>query len=260
MKKRFKPKINDDRGVFIDNVQRWFLKRNEFWTAITFVVLASVIILQFLFTFLTAINPHIRLAIYPILIPLLLLFVFSIFWRNTITAFLSLAGSLCLFVGMYYAYASRYEIIQNMSSSLSHTTTIHMHLPLLTAAATFYFLIGLFSAFLCVGVAFRPSFFRAKGAVTGLPYPVWSINDESTYKSGANGNSVLSLIPVQSLLSLIERHLISNYKYIQVMIAGRIYFVSLDEWVPQSTTYIIRDKQSGSLIGIPKISDGFNIW
>jgi hypothetical protein len=147
-----------------------------------------------------------------------------------------------------------------MSSSLSHTTAIQMHLPLLTAAATFYFLIGLFSAFLCVGVAFRPSFFRAKGSITGLPYPVWSFNDNSRYKSGANGNTVLSLIPVQSLLRVVERHLISNYKYIQVKIAGRIYFVSLDDWVPQSNSYIIRDKQSGSLIGIPKISDGFNIW
>ena len=77
---------------------------------------------------------------------------------------------------------------------------------------------------------------------------------------GSNNNSVLSLIPVQSLLSFGERHLISNYKYIQVMIGGRIYFVSLDEWVPQSTTYIIRDKQSGSLVGIPKVPDGFNIW
>ncbi|MRN69405.1 MAG: hypothetical protein FIO04_06870 [Nitrosopumilales archaeon] len=77
---------------------------------------------------------------------------------------------------------------------------------------------------------------------------------------GANSNSVLSLIPVQSLLSFGERHLISNYKYIQVMIGGRIYFVSLDEWVPQSTTYIIREKGSGSLVGIPKVSDGFNVW
>ena len=140
MKKGIKPKVNDDRGAFIDKAQRWFLKRNEFWTAITFVALASVIILQFLFTFLTAINPHIRLAIYPILIPLLSLFVFSIFWRNTITAFLSLAGSLCLFVGMYYAYASRYEIIQNMSSTLSHTTAIQMHLPLLTGSGYVLFL------------------------------------------------------------------------------------------------------------------------
>jgi len=252
--KLFKPIINDDRGVFIDKVQKWFLKRNSFWTIITFLVLACLIILQITFTFLTGINPHIRLAIYPILIPLLLLFVFSIFWRNTITAFLSLAGALCLFVGMYYAYAG-YEIIQTLPSS-SHPST-HMQLPPLATVAAFYFLMGLFSAFLCVGVAFRPSFFRAKGVPTGLPYPVWSI---STYKSGADSNSVLSLIPIQSLLSFGERHLISNYKYIQVMIGGRICFVSLDEWVPQSATYIIREKDSGSLVGIPKVSDGFNIW
>jgi hypothetical protein len=226
---------------------------------ITFLVLASIIILQLSFTFLTGINPHIRLAIYPILIPLLLLFVFSIFWRNTITAFLSLAGATCLFVGMYYAYASRYEIIQSMSSSLSHTTTTHMQLPPLAAVAAFYFLIGLLSASLCVGVALRPSFFRAKGAITRLPYPVWSTNDDPIYM-GANSNSILSLIPVQSLLSFGERHLISNYKYIQVMIGGRIYFVSLDERVPQSTTYIITEKDSGSLVGIPKVSDGFDVW
>ncbi|HMH10385.1 MAG TPA: hypothetical protein VK553_06720 [Candidatus Nitrosopolaris rasttigaisensis] len=39
-----------------------------------------------------------------------------------------------------------------------------------------------------------------------------------------------------------------------------IYFVSLEEWVPQSTTYIIREKDSDSLVGISKVSDGFNIW
>ena len=252
MTKHIKPKINDDRGVVIDKVQGWFLKRNRFWTKITFLVLACLIILQISLTFLTGVNPHIRLAIFPVLIPLLLLFVFSIFWRNTITAFLSLAGAIFLFVGMYYAYASRYEIIQSMSSSLSHTTTTHMHLPPLAAVAAFYFLIGLFSAFLCVGVAFRPSFFRAKGALNGLPYPVWTSNNPRL-NFGSNNNRILSLIPVESLLSFGERHLGSNYKYIQVVIGGRVYFVSLDEWVPLSSTYIIRDKQSRSLVGIPKI-------
>jgi len=255
VREQIKRKDGDERRDFIDKVQGWFLQRNKFWTQITFVALASIIILQFFLTFLTGINPHIRLAIYLILIPLLLLFVLSIFWRNTITAFLSLAGAICLFTGMYYAYASKYQIIQSMSSSLSHTATTHMHLPPLAAGATFYFLIGLFSAFLCVGVAFRPSFFRAKGALTGLPYPVWNSNNPRL-KFGSNNNSILSLIPVQRLLSFGERHLISHYKYIQVVIGGRIYFVSLDEWVPLSITYIIRDKQSGSLICIPKI-DGY---
>src|SRR6266581_9542944 len=121
VREQIKRKDGDDRGDFIDKVQGWFLQRNKFWTQITFVSLASLIILQFFLTFSTGINPHIRLAIYPILIPLLLLFVFSIFWRNTITAFLSLAGALCLFVGMYYAYAG-YEMIQTLPSSSSHAS------------------------------------------------------------------------------------------------------------------------------------------
>jgi hypothetical protein len=259
MKRQSRLENNENRGVFIDNIQGWFSKRNMFWTAITFIALAAIIILQLSFTFLTGINPHIRLLIYPILVPLLLLFIFSIFWRNTITAFLSLAGALCLFVGMYYAYLSRYEVVQTISSSASQAGNIGMQFPPLDAVATFYFFMGLFSAFLCIGIAFKPSFFRAKGAVIGLPYPIWSIEHDLDSKHTSSSNRVNSLIHIQSLLNFGERHLISNYKYIQVMIGGKIYFVSLNEWVPQSSTYVIRDKVSGSLIGIPKVSDGFNI-
>jgi hypothetical protein len=259
MKKERGLKTNENRGVFIDNIQGWFYKRNMFWTAITFIALSAIIILQLSFTFLTGINPNIRLLIYPILVPLLLLFIFSIFWRNTITAFLSLAGALCLFVGMYYAYVSQY-LHQTISSSASQASNVGMHLPPLDVVSTFYFFMGLFSAFLCIGIAFKPSFFRARGAVVGLPHPVWSIEHELESKHTGSSTRVDSLINIQGLLSFGERHLISNYKYIQVMIGGKIYFVSLNEWVPQSSTYVIRDKQSGSLIGIPKVSDGFNIW
>jgi hypothetical protein len=43
------------------------------------------------------------------------------------------------------------------------------------------------------------------------------------------------------------------------MIGGRIYFVAPEDWVPESS-YVIREKASGSLVGIPKVHDGFNIW
>ena len=241
--KQHKRDVNDDRGVLIDRIQSWFLGRNKFWTAITVVAFASIIILQFSITFLTEFNPNIRQAIYPILIPLLLLFVLSIFWRNTVTTFLSLASAMCLYAGMYWTYLGRIACCYQ---------------PVATVAELYFFM-GLFSAILCIGIAFKPSFFRAKGAPVGLPYPVWTSNN-SELKFGANNNSLLSLIPVQSLLNEIERYMISNYKYIQVMIGGRIYFVSLEERVPQGSTYIVREKSSGSLIGIPKISDGFNIW
>ena len=65
VREQIKRKDGDDRGDFIDKVQGWFLQKNKFWTQITFVALASIIILQFFLTFLTGINPHIRLAIIP---------------------------------------------------------------------------------------------------------------------------------------------------------------------------------------------------
>jgi hypothetical protein len=229
---------------------------------ITFVALALIIILEVFLTFLTGINPHIRLVIYPILIPLLLSFVFSIFWRTTITAVLSLAGTMCLYAGMYYTYATRLPVIEN-----KYFAYLNIHVPLhstsMQTVAGFYFFMGIFAVILCVAAAYKPSFFIARGrrAPIGLPYPIWNTEDnDPKYRDGVHSNGSLSLIPIQSLLSFSERHLSSNYKYIQAVICGRIYFVSLDEWVPQSETYIIRDKQSGSLVGIPKIPDGFNTW
>ena len=72
------------------------------------------------------------------------------------------------------------------------------------------------------------------------------------------GRAVISLIPVQSLLSIVEHHLVAKYRYIQIMIGGRIYFVSPDDWVPEHSS-VIREKGSGSLLGIPKVPDGFNL-
>src|SRR5215831_10311486 len=111
--KQHKREVNDDRGVLIDRIQSWFLGRNKFWTAITVVAFASIIILQFSITFLTEFNPNIRQAIYPVLIPLLLLFVLSIFWRNTVTTFLSLASAMCLYAGMYWTYVGTPQVVQN---------------------------------------------------------------------------------------------------------------------------------------------------
>jgi hypothetical protein len=107
-----------------------------------------------------------------------------------------------------------------------------------------------------MGVAFRPSIFRAKGSPAGLTYPVWTNAKDPKLRYGA---TVVSLIPVQGLLSFAERHLVAKYRYIQVMIGGRIHFVSQEDWVPENSN-VVREKVSGSLLGIPKVPDEFNTW
>lgn len=253
-----KVKVRKERGEFIDEVQDWFRQRRMFWTLISLVSLSSIIILQVLLIFLSGINPRIRDGIYSLLVPLLILFVVSIFWRRSSVMILSLAGALSLYAGMFYIYAdlgSIQIIPPHFAGRLGYGTTLPG--PPVAEVADFYFLMGIFALILATAVALKPSIFRAKGSSSGLPYPVW---DRENNPSLTDGTGVFSLIPVKSLLKYAEHHLVARYKYIQVMIGQKIYFVSPDDWVPRNMSYIVREKDSGLLVGIPKIPDGFNIW
>jgi hypothetical protein len=245
------------RGGFIDVIQGWFRQKDMFWTLISLLTLFSIVILQVLIIFLTGINPHIRNGIDSFLLPLLVLFVVSIFWRSSMATIISLAGVLCLYAGMFYIYDNQ-ALLQvkpsHIASKLGYGTTL-TEAPL-GIVADYYFLMGIIALILCTAVAFRPSIFRAKGApAVGLPYPIWGNDKDPKLRYGC---AIVSLIPVQSLLSLVEHHLVAKYRYIQIMIGGRIYFVSPDDWVPEHSS-VIREKESGSLLGIPKVPDGFNL-
>jgi len=115
-------------------------------------------------------------------VPLLVLFVVSIFWRRSTATILSLAGVLCLYVGMFYVYDNR---------GMLQVTTPHIANRLgygekLTTApivdvADLYFFMGIFALILCTAVALRPSLFRAKGTPVGLPYPLWTNDNDRNY-------------------------------------------------------------------------------
>jgi hypothetical protein len=249
--------VTEKKGGFIDVIQGWFRQKDMFWTLVSIVTLFSIVILQVLVIFLTGINAHIRNGIDSFLVPLLVLFVVSIFWRSSMATILSLAGVLCLYAGMFYIYDNQ-VLLQvtpsHIASKLGYGTTL-TEAPL-GIVADYYFLMGIIALILCMAVAFRPSILRAKGAPTvGLPYPIWTNDKDPKLRYG---RGVVSLIPVRSLLSLVEHHLVAKYLYIQIMIGGRIYYVSPEDWVPEHSG-VIREKESGSLLGIPKVPDGFNL-
>lgn len=253
-------KRTDGGGIFIDVIQDWFRQRNRLWTAISFVttlIFIIIMLMQVFFNILTEIDPQIRQGIYILMISLLALFVFSIFWRGSVLTFLSLAGALNLYIGMFYVfdYAGGLQTLPpHVANRLGYGTSVTA--PPVSSVADFYLLIAILALILCIAIAFRPSLFKAKGSEVKLPYPIWTEENNPKLAVGAN---IISLIPVLSLLSFVERHLVAKYKYIQILIGGTVYFVSPDGWVPHSS-YIIRDRESGSLLGIPKIPDGFNIW
>jgi hypothetical protein len=249
-------KSNTERWAFIDVIQDWFFPKRRFWGSISLFSFLSLIILQVIFSIASNINPGARQETDFLVIPLLALFVFSIFWRGSIPTFLSLAGSLMTYAGMYYIQA-KYFNLQNLPPTIANRlgygiiSESHFHID---QYAQLYFLSGIFFLTLCLVISLKPSFFRARGAKYS-PYPVWNSKDSKII----SGKSYLKLIPVSSLLNFAEQHIASTYKYILLMINETIYFVSPDDWIPQGSN-IIRDKETGSLIGIPKVPDGFNIW
>jgi len=250
-------KKTNERGAFIDTIQEWFRQRSKFWTLISFVSLASLTSLQLLLILQTETSPYIRQGIDSILVTLLVLFVFSIFWRGSIPTFLSLAGAACLYAGMFYVYAKAVGF-PTFSPFIIHKYPVARILESIPVASigNFYFMVGMFALTLSIVIALKPSFFHAKGSRSEQPYQVWASEDYPESSSSVNARQ---MVLVNGLLSSAEHHLVTKYKYIVMVIGGRTYFVSPDDWVPEGSS-VIRDKESGSLLGVPKISDGFNIW
>ena len=249
--------MSKERGAFIDTIQGWFYKRSNLWAVLSFFTFAYLIILQASFVSRTEINSQINQGIHSLMIPFLILFVFSIFWRSSTTTFLSLAGALNLYVGMFYIYTKDVglqTLVPHVANRLGYGKVLTS--PSASSIGNFYFLIGMFALVLCIMIAFKPSLFKAKGTQIRPSYPIWSNKHDPKLAFGAKA---ISLIPVLGLLSVTEHHLVAKYKYIQVMIGGTTYYVSPDDWVPENSR-VIRDKESGSLLGIPKVPDGFSIW
>lgn len=242
--------------TFVDMVQGWFNQRRKFWAWTGVFSLASLVVMHLFYTVIAGGNVQVGRWLEFLAFPLLALLVISTFWRGSIQTFLSLAGTVSMYAGMFYIYT-----MANGLETLPQVVTNKLGVGRLaevsstSSLSSLYFFIGLFALVLCLVISLRPSFFQAKGRVAGTSYPVWTTRDDPTFVFKDKSSTV---IPVTNLLSVLERQLVTKYRYIVVVICGRRYFVSPDDWVPKGSN-VIRDEESGSLLGIPKVPDGFNI-
>jgi hypothetical protein len=244
----------NQKGTFIDAIYEWFLPRNRFWTLVSVATFCALVMLEAFFIVVESTDPQIRQKMIPLVLSLMLTFVLSIFWRGSIQSFLSIAGTGSMYFGMVFilSTAAGHHGLQPVIASRLGVGKVMEPVPPVPMA-NLYFLMGILGMALCMAISFKPSLFRIKGPQFKLPYPVWTGLEPS--KSGSSA----MLIPVQGLLNPTERHLIAKYRYIVVKIGGTAYFVSPDDWVPQGS-FVVRDIGSGSLLGIPKLPDGFNMW
>ena len=252
-------KINHTNEGFysIDKIQEWFSKKRKFWSLISLVTLVSLITLQTFSVFLAGINSHIRYEIDFLLIPLLGLFVVSIFWRGSLQIFLSFAGAISIYAGMSFTYlkAAGLKNVPPLIANKLGYGKIVLSSPT-ESVASIYFFVGIIGLIMCILITFKPSLFRAKGTCFTLSHPVWKNEYDPKFEFGTD---LIGLVPVLYLLSPTESHLVVKYEYILMIIGGKTYFVSPNDWVPRGSV-TLRDKESGSILGIPKVKDGFGVW
>ena len=237
-------------------IRAWFQQRSKFWSLVSVVSLALMICLYPIFAYGAWLNTGVKEAENILLLSLLLMFALGTVWRGSHQTFLSAAGGICVYVGMFYLYA-KYADVLSLPAVVTNKLGVGRVVEgaPLAAVANFYFFIGILALVFSLILSFKPSLFMPKYGRTKPPYPVWTNRRAPNLSAGNN----VVLVPVQGLLNFAERHLSSKYKYLVVHVGGRVYFVSPEDWVPEGS-FIVRDNRSGSLLGIPKIGDGFSIW
>lgn len=235
-----------DRWAFIESIQDWFLRNDQFWRVLSILTFSSILLLQILFIFASQVNSAARQHAEFLIIPILALFTFSIFWRNIFCTFLSFTGSMLTYGGMFFFHTSSVTkqlaapfVANRLGYGIKHVVAISPD-----SVADRFFIVGVFALAFCIAIAIRPNFFKPKDS-QDLPFPIW--NPKRDF-AGTIRHSI-RLIPILSLMTFAEQNLVAKYKYITAVIGGRKFLVSPYEWVPDDSS-ILRDGESGSIIGI----------
>ena len=243
------------RTDVIDRMHDWFFVRRTAWSLVSVSCLGALICLWVACAYLGPISVLIRPAGTIFAGPLLIGFVLGIFWRGSIPSFLTVAGAASAYLSFYiYArFGNLHSLPPIVTNKLGVGKLVSAGPP--DSLAELYFISAIFAFSFALVISYKPSIFRARGSRTENTYPLWT---NSTDQKTALGGSII-LVPLQGLLSYAERHLSARYAYLVVLIGGKQFFVQPNDWVPQGS-FVLRDRRSGSLLGIPKVPDGFNVW
>ncbi len=237
----------EDRWAFIEEIQRWFQHKNQFWLLISILSFGAIFILQVFLIFASGANSSARQNSEFLVVPILAIFILSTFWRSIVHTFLSFVGSLMTYGGIFLFHVARVTTqmvvpytANRLGFGIKHFDSISSNI-----VADRYFVVGMFALAFCLAIAIKPNFFKSKDP-DGLPYPVWkhSKNYGTIQKSG-----LVKFIPLSALLTYEEQHLIAKYKYIVLTISGTKFLVTPYDWVPDDSV-VIRDEESNSIIGI----------
>ena len=159
-------RVVDDRWRFINDIQDWFEKKDRFWLVISVLTFSSVLILEVMLNFALYDNPSVKQEIGFLLITILVVFVFSIFWRNLFQTLLSLAGALATYGGIFFFYTLNgpsqlvsTHVADRLGYGIKNISIITIT-P--SSVADPYFIIGMIALVFCLGISIKPIFSKPR--------------------------------------------------------------------------------------------------
>jgi hypothetical protein len=225
----------------------WF-ERNESKLLATDIV--CIVLLFFLHLFTSTFQTFIQEVVTAIQIAAIMLISFialSVLSKGTVPLIICVLGIVLIHNSVILPYYSEPQPGEAYFGDVKFTWTLYSPTAVSMGASMNFFL-GLSMVAFSIIIAYRPSLLFTKNRPESLDsewfkYPVWQ--DNVLLADGTMESS----IPVKNLMTDEERYLLWRYEYILATIYGVPHLVRPQGYVPEGSTSIHRDKESGRIMG-----------
>jgi hypothetical protein len=199
--------------------------------------------------------PEIVNAIQAIALLLVSFIALSVVWKGAVPIIICVLGIVLIHNSVILPYYSDPQPGVAMLGDMKFTWTLFSPTAVSMGASMNFFL-GLSMVAFGIMIAYKPSLLFTKNRPVSLDsewfkYPIWQ--DNALLVS----NRLESSVPIKNLMSDEDRYLLWRYEYVLASIYGTPHLVRPGGIVPEISTSIHRDKQSGRMLGKPRYSGYF---
>ena len=231
---------------------QWFQKNRSTIIALS---IFSIILLFFLHLFTITIqislNSMPTRIIQIVTIILISLISLSIIWRGLIPIAICGLGIALIYGGIIIpSYA-----LTLPTNSYFKGIRVLIDQRIISMATESYFFLGIAMVILSMIIAYKPTLLYVKNRPESFD-TLWAQYQKWNNNWQLAGGYTERSIPLKSLMKEQEKYILWRYEYVLTNIYNMAYLVEPNGFVPKSST-IVRDKNSGRMIGISRCSGYF---
>jgi hypothetical protein len=233
----------------------WFQRNESKLLALDIVCVVILFFLHLITSSLQILLPEIVNAIQVVTLLLVSFIALSVVWKGAVPIIICVLGIVLIHNSVILPYYSDPQPGAAVFGDMKYTWTLFSPTAV-SMGATMNFFLGLSMVAFGIMIAYKPSLLFTKNRPESLDsewfkYPIWQ--DKSLFL----GNRSEASIPIKNLMSDEDRYLLWRYEYILASIYGNPHLVRPGGNVPEISTSIYRDKQSGRMLGKPRYSGYF---